>query len=110
MSVASIEREQENAVTSRYDRASRIATEFINDQEILDTIAFAQSNRNNRELISSILERAQDCKGLTHREAAVLLECGLDDQNEKMKHREGETKQFYGTGSSFATRNFPTTV
>jgi len=97
MSVASIEREQENAVTSRYDRASRIATEFINDQEILDTIAFAQSNRNNRELISSILERAQDCKGLTHREAAVLLECGLDDQNEKMKLLAKEIKQkFYG--------------
>lgn len=80
-----------------YNCKSKIATEFIDDQEILDTIAYAQQNKSNRELIRSILERAKDCTGLTHREAAVLLECDLDDENEKMKVLAKEIKQkFYG--------------
>ena len=80
-----------------FNRTSKIATEFIEDQEILDTLEFAQQNKNNRELIDSILERARDCKGLSHREAAVLLECDLADENEKMKALAREIKQkFYG--------------
>ena len=78
-------------------RTSKIATEFIDDQEILDTLEFAQQNKGNRELISSILEQARACKGLSHREAAVLLECDLADENEKMKALAREIKQkFYG--------------
>lgn len=80
-----------------YNCKSKVATEFIDDQEILDTLAYAEANKSNRELISSILERAKDCKGLTHREAAVLLECDLEDLNEKMKSLAKEIKQkFYG--------------
>ena len=80
-----------------YNCKSKIATEFIDDQEILDTLDYAQKNKSNRELIESILERAKDCKGLTHREAAVLLECDLEDQNEKMMSLAKEIKQkFYG--------------
>ncbi|MBU2702332.1 2-iminoacetate synthase [Sporomusaceae bacterium BoRhaA] len=80
-----------------YNCKSKNATEFIDDQEILDTIAFAQKNKSNRELIDSLLERAKDCKGLTHREAAVLLECDLEDENEKMMSLAKEIKQkFYG--------------
>lgn len=80
-----------------YNCKSKIATEFIDDQEILETLAFAQKNRNNRELIANILERAKDCKGLTHREAAVLLDCDLEDQNEKMMSLAKEIKQkLYG--------------
>ena len=80
-----------------FNRTSKIATEFIEDQEILDTLEFAQQNKNNRELIDSILERARDCKGLSHREAAVLLECDLADENKKMKALAREIKQkFYG--------------
>ncbi|MGI6093627.1 MAG: [FeFe] hydrogenase H-cluster radical SAM maturase HydG [Veillonellaceae bacterium] len=80
-----------------YNRKSKIATEFIDDQEILETIDFAQKNKSNRELIESLLERAKDCKGLNHREAAVLLECDLDDLNEKMMSLAREIKQkFYG--------------
>ena len=76
---------------------SKNATEFINNEEILDTIDYAKKNKNNRELIDSIIERAKDCKGLTHREAAVLLECNLDDENEKMFKLAKEIKQnFYG--------------
>lgn len=80
-----------------YNPLSKVATEFIDDQEILDTLAFAEQNKSNRELISSLLERAKDCKGLTHREAAVLLECDLEDQNEKMMSLAQEIKQkIYG--------------
>ena len=80
-----------------YNSKSKIATEFIDDQEVLDTLAFAQQNKSNRELIDSLLERAKDCKGLTHREAAVLLECDLEDENEKMMSLAKEIKQkLYG--------------
>ncbi len=80
-----------------YNCKSKIATEFIDDQEILDTLDYAQKNKSNRELIASILERARDCKGLTHREAAVLLECDLEEQNEKMMSLAKEIKQkLYG--------------
>ena len=80
-----------------YNCKSKIATEFINDEEILDTLDYAQKNKSNRKLIDSLLERAKDCKGLTHREAAVLLECDLPDEIEKMIHLAKEIKlRFYG--------------
>lgn len=80
-----------------YNRKSSIATEFIDDTEIRDTLAYAQANKSNRELIGSILTRARDCKGLTHREAAVLLECDLADANETMMNLAQDIKQkFYG--------------
>lgn len=80
-----------------YNPKSKKATEFIDDQEILATMAYAQENKRNRELIDSLLERAKDCKGLTHREAAVLLECDLEDENEKMAALAQKIKkEFYG--------------
>ena len=80
-----------------YDCKSKIATEFIDDQEIIDTITYAEKNKSNRELINEILARAKDCKGLSHREAAVLLECDLEDENERMRLLAQEIKQkFYG--------------
>lgn len=80
-----------------YNMKSKVATEFIDDQEILDTIAYAKANKSNRELIDSIIERAKDCKGLSHKEAAVLLECDLEDENQKMFTLAQEIKQkFYG--------------
>jgi len=80
-----------------YNSKSKIATEFINDEEILDTLSYAQQNKSNRELIESLLERAKDNKGLSHREAAVLLECDLEDLNQKMYSLAQDIKQkFYG--------------
>lgn len=80
-----------------YNPKSKVAEEFINDEEILKTLDYAKKNKSNRELIDSLLERAKDCKGLTHREAAVLLECDLEDENEKMFKLAKEIKQkFYG--------------
>lgn len=67
-----------------YNPLSKKATEFIHEGEILDTMAYAAKNKNNRKLISEIIQRAEDCKGISHREAAVLLECELSDLNEKI--------------------------
>ncbi len=80
-----------------YDPKSSIATEFIDDAEILETLEYARQNRHNRELIASILEKAETCKGLSHREAAVLLECDLPEETGKMFALAREIKQkFYG--------------
>ncbi|MDP4088868.1 MAG: [FeFe] hydrogenase H-cluster radical SAM maturase HydG [Bacillota bacterium] len=80
-----------------YNSKSKIAMEFIDDDEILETLAYAEKNKSNRELISGLIERARDCKGLSHREAAVLLECDLEEENEKMFKLAKEIKQkFYG--------------
>lgn len=58
-----------------YQPDSKIAEEFISDQEIKDTLAYADANKDNRELIISIIEKAKKLKGLSHREASVLLAC-----------------------------------
>ncbi len=67
-----------------YDKFSSKAEEFISDEEILETIEYAKKNKSNRELISKLIERAKDAKGLSHREAAVLLECDIPEENEKI--------------------------
>lgn len=67
-----------------YNKYSLNAVEFIDDEEIQETLAYAQEHKHDKELISSLIARAEDCKGLTHREAAVLLECDLPEENEKM--------------------------
>ncbi|MGI6707309.1 MAG: [FeFe] hydrogenase H-cluster radical SAM maturase HydG [Clostridia bacterium] len=68
-----------------YNVKSKKAEEFINHEEIPDSIAFAEKNKHNREMIEDILNKAEECKGLSHREAAVLLECELEDLNERME-------------------------
>lgn len=81
----------------KYDVKSLKAEEFINDEEILDTLKEAQNRKNDKEYIMSLIERAKDCKGLTHREAAVLLECEIPECIEAMKQVAIEIKQkLYG--------------
>ena len=58
-----------------YNSKSKVATEFINDQEILDTLEYAVYNKENRPLLEDILEKAAQFRGLSYKEAAVLLEC-----------------------------------
>ena len=58
-----------------YNPKSTIATEFISDNEILATMQYARENCDNKELVQGILDKARNFKGVTHREAAVLLEC-----------------------------------
>ncbi len=88
-----------------YDPKSLKAEEFINDEEIRATLAYAEENKNNIELIESILEKARPqktatgcvCSGLTHREASVLLACEDKKMIDKMFDVAEEIKlAFYG--------------
>lgn len=80
-----------------YNPKSKIATEFIDDQEILATLAFAEAHKNDRNLIERIIAKAGEGKGIGHRDAAVLLACELPDLNEKMFSLAKEIKQkLYG--------------
>ncbi|MDE6825656.1 MAG: [FeFe] hydrogenase H-cluster radical SAM maturase HydG [Paramuribaculum sp.] len=62
-----------------YNLLSSDATEFIDHAEILDTIEYARSNSRNLPLLRSVLEKAGLMKGLSHREAALLLECDIPE-------------------------------
>ncbi len=80
-----------------YDVKSKHAEEFINHEEILDTLAYADANKTNAELIDSIIEKAKLRKGLSHREASVLLACELEDRNEEIYALAKQIKEdFYG--------------
>ena len=80
-----------------YDPKSAKASEFINHEEILETLEYAKANKSNRELIKQIIEKAKACKGISHREASVLLECDQDDLNEEMFSLAKKLKQqLYG--------------
>jgi 2-iminoacetate synthase len=73
------------------------AEEFINHEEILESLAYADAHKTDRELIDQILEKARLRKGLTHREASVLLTCELEDKNQEMYAlAEQIKKDFYG--------------
>ena len=80
-----------------YDAKSLKAEEFINHDEIVETLAYADANKDNMPLIDSIIEKARLRKGLTHREASVLLAC---DNQEKIQEvyelAEQIKKDFYG--------------
>ena len=67
-----------------YDVNSKHAEDFINHEEILDTLAYADENKNNLPLIESLIEKASKRKGLSHREASVLLACEDKEMNEKI--------------------------
>ena len=80
-----------------YNPKSHDADEFISHAEILDTLKYADENKNNIELIDKILEKAKLGKGLTHREASVLLACDNEDKNNEIfKLAEKIKKDYYG--------------
>ncbi len=80
-----------------YNVKSPKAEEFINHEEILDTLAYADANKNNAQLIEKILEKARQRQGLTHREAAVLLDCNLEEKNQEIfSLAEQMKKDIYG--------------
>lgn len=86
-----------------YDPKSLCADDFINHEEILATLAYAQENKDNKELITQILEKARPrregnstvCSGLTHREASVLLACEDPEILEKIYALAEEIKLAY---------------
>ena len=80
-----------------YNPKSKCADDFINHEEIVETLAYAEKNKENRVLIDEILEKAKLRKGLSHREAAVLLDCTLEDKNQEIYAlAEQIKKDFYG--------------
>ena len=80
-----------------YDVHSKHAEDFINHEEILETLAYADENRHNEALIDSIIEKAKKRKGLSHREASVLLACDIEEKNEQIyRLAEQIKKDFYG--------------
>lgn len=80
-----------------YDPKSTIATEFISDSEIRSTMEYAVSNCCDRVLIDGILAKAAEAKGLSHREAALLLECNDPDMTARIFSLANEIKhRFYG--------------
>lgn len=88
-----------------YDPRSLRAEEFISDAEIRETIAYAEANKHNLELIDALLEKARPrkngsgvtCAGLSHREASVLLACDIPEKIEQMYALAREIKlAFYG--------------
>lgn len=90
---------------AQYNPKSLHAEEFINHEEILETLKYAEENKRNIELIDSILEKARPqktatgvhCAGLTHREASVLLACDIPEKIEEMYQLAEEIKlAFYG--------------
>ena len=80
-----------------YNPHSQKAEEFINHEEILETLAYAEENKHNIPLIDSIIEKARLRKGLSHREAMVLLDCDIPEKNEEIYALAKQIKQdFYG--------------
>ncbi len=80
-----------------YNPASSKAEEFINHEEILETLEYADQNKTNEALIDSLIEKAKLRKGLTHREASVLLACQIPEKNEEIYAlAEQIKKDFYG--------------
>ncbi|WMJ77443.1 MULTISPECIES: [FeFe] hydrogenase H-cluster radical SAM maturase HydG [unclassified Sedimentibacter] len=80
-----------------YNPKSSKAEEFICHDEVLKTLEYAEKNKKNTELIDSIIEKARLRKGLTHREAAVLLDCELEEKNQEIYAlAEQIKKDFYG--------------
>ena len=80
-----------------YNPKSLKAEEFISHEEILQTLEYAEKNKTDRELIDRILEKARLKKGLTHKEASVLLDCDIPEKNEEIYKLASQIKKdLYG--------------
>lgn len=80
-----------------YKKTSHKADEFINHEEILDTLEEAEKNKNNKELVEKILAKAKRAQGISHREAAILLLNDDDQVTQEMKNiARSIKKKFYG--------------
>ena len=80
-----------------YNPKSSVAQEFINHDEILSTIEYAKNNKDNYALINEILQEAEQMNGISHRQAAVLLECDDEEIISKIYNLSGRIKEkIYG--------------
>ncbi len=83
--------------TYRYDMMSRKAEEFINHEEIVESLGYAERHKSDLPLVREILEKAKKAKGISHREAAVLMECEDAEVNRQIRELAMEIKEkFYG--------------
>ncbi|EXG87239.1 (FeFe) hydrogenase H-cluster radical SAM maturase HydG [Clostridium sp. ASBs410] len=81
-----------------YDPKSLKAEEFISHEEILETLDYAEKNKANVDLIDQIIAKARLAKGLTHREASVLLACDIPEKIQEVYDlAEQIKKDFYGS-------------
>ncbi|MDU3687907.1 MAG: [FeFe] hydrogenase H-cluster radical SAM maturase HydG [Anaerococcus hydrogenalis] len=82
---------------AKYDVKSKNAEEFINHEEILESLDYGRNHKNDRKLIKEILEKAKKARGLSHRDAFVLLSCQEEDLNEEIFSLAKKLKEkFYG--------------
>jgi hypothetical protein len=80
-----------------YNPKSLKAEEFISNEEVMETLQYAQENKNNLELINAILLKAIKRKGITHKEAAVLMDCEIEEKNQEIYELAQQIKKdFYG--------------
>ena len=80
-----------------YNPSSTHADEFIDHAEVLETLDLAARESGNRARVLEILEKAAQCKGLSHREAAILMDCNDPEMEERLYALAGEIKhKFYG--------------
>ena len=80
-----------------YNPSSPYAQEFINHEEIMESLQEAKKESRNPERVAQILEKAALLKGLTHREAAILMDCNDPALEEKIYALAASIKQrFYG--------------
>lgn len=80
-----------------YNPKSSKAEEFINHEEILSTLAYADEHKHDKALITEILAKAKLEKGLSHREASVLLACDIPELNKEIFALAKKIKDdFYG--------------
>lgn len=80
-----------------YNVRSMKAEEFICHDEVMASLEYADANKNNAELIDSIINKAKERKGLSHREASVLLACDIPEKVQELYElAEQIKKDFYG--------------
>ena len=80
-----------------YDPKSLHAEQFIDNDEVLASLEYADRYCNDPAEIDRIIEKAELCKGLTHREASALLACTLPDKVQAIfELAEKVKKEFYG--------------
>src|SRR5574344_877997 len=86
---------EEIKIMYEYNPKSKKAEEFINHQEVLDTLKYSDDNKTNIKLIDEVLKKAKLKKGLTHREASILLNCDNEEKNQEIYKLANKIKQDY---------------
>ena len=80
-----------------YNPLSTHADEFIDHAEVLETLAEAARKSSDKQVVRAILEKAALQKGLSHREAAILMDCNDPALEAQLYALAAEIKQhFYG--------------